>query len=505
MFNQIRSLRNKSTPSNQACVKNTDGAVISEPSIIMNRWREYGASLFESPDGETPLTKMNRAFDDDMEPPPLMDEVMYAVKKLKDGKSPGLDEIPAELIKSTGQHGIKALHQLCTCIWIKCDWPNDWKAQEFVMLFKSGDRKQCSNYRTIALISHTSKVLLMIIILRLKAKLDQELPEEQAAYRKGRGTVDMLVCLQILMEKIIAIGQKAFIMFIDYSKAFDSVSHIKLFSAMIEMGFPAHLVALLQSLYVNQKARIRWNGENTDEFNLGKGVRQGCIASPHMFVSYTEKVMRDADVNQYGIKVGGTPISNLRYADDTALFETSEEDIERLTSAVNDAGRKLNLKLNVKKTKLLTTGDEQPVHNISIDGEDVEQVSRFKYLGSVKTTSASCTADIRARIGMAKGRMIELQDLWNDRNLTTNLKTKIVKALVWSVLLYGLEGWTLIKADENRIMAAEMWIWRRMLRVNWKEKRTNISILKELGVKRQLLGELIKRELSYFWHIKAIT
>ena len=106
----------------------------------------------------------------------------------------------------------------------------------------------------------------MIIILRLKAKLDQELPEEQAAYRKGRGTVDMLVCLQILMEKIIALGQKAFIMFIDYSKAFDSVSHIKLFSAMIEMGFPAHLVALLQSLYVNQKAKIRWNGENTDEF-----------------------------------------------------------------------------------------------------------------------------------------------------------------------------------------------------------------------------------------------
>ena len=303
------------------------------------------------------------------------------------------------------------------------------------------------------------------------------------------------------MEKIIAIGQKAFIMFIDYSKAFDSVSHIKLFSAMIEMGFPAHLVALLQSLYVNQKAKIRWNGENTDEFNLGKGVRQGCIASPHMFVSYTEKVMRDADVNQYGIKVGGTPISNLRYADDTALFETSEEDIERLTSAVNDAGRKLNLKLNVKKTKLLTTGEEQPVHNISIDGEDVEQVSRFKYLGSEKTTSASCTADIRARIGMAKGRMIELQDLWNDRNLTTNLKTKIVKALVWSVLLYGLEGWTLIKADENRIMAAEMWIWRRMLRVNWKEKRTNISILKELGVKRQLLGELIKRKLAYFGHI----
>ena len=117
----------------------------------------------------------------------------------------------------------------------------------------------------------------MIIILRLKAKLDQELPEEQAAYRKGRGTVDMLVCLQILMEKIIAIGQKAFIMFIDYSKAFDSVSHIKLFSAMIEMGFPAHLVALLQSLYVNQKARIRWNGEKQMNSTLVKVLGRGTL------------------------------------------------------------------------------------------------------------------------------------------------------------------------------------------------------------------------------------
>ena len=130
--------------------------------------------------------------------------------------------------------------------------------QEFVVLFKAGDRKQCSNYRTIALISHTSKILLLIIVNRLKRKLEFEQPEEQAAYRKGRGTRDMLVCLQVLIEKIIAIDGKVFIMFIDYSKTFDSVSHCKLFEAFLEMGFPKHLVTLLKSLYVNQRAIIRW-------------------------------------------------------------------------------------------------------------------------------------------------------------------------------------------------------------------------------------------------------
>ena len=119
----------------------------------------------------------------------------------------------------------------------------------------------------------------------------------------------------------------------------------------------------------------------------------------------------------------------------------------------------------------------------------------------MKTSTANCTADIKARTGMAKGRMIDLQDLWTDHNLPTELKMKIVKTLVWSVLLYGLEGWTMTKADENRVLAAEMWFWRRMLSIHWEEKRTNRSILEELGVKRQLLGELVKRKLTYFGHI----
>ena len=97
--------------------------------------------------------------------------------------------------------------------------------------------------------------------------------------------------------------------------------------------------------------------------------------------------------------------------------------------------------------------------------------------------------------------MIELQDIWNDRNLSKDLKVKLVKALVWSALIYDAEAWTLFKSDENRIMAAEMWIWRRMLGVSWKEKRTNASILSELDVKKELLGKIMTLKLAYFGHI----
>ena len=223
MFDTIKAVKNNNLRyTQQACIKDKDGSVLNQKESIMERWKEYGAELFERPDGELPMTE-NRLPPNEQEPPPLLSEVENAMKKLSSGKSPGLDGIPAEMVKATGPYGVKMLHRLCLSIWETCHWPEDWKIQEFVVLFKSGDPKLCSNYRTIALISHTSKILLLIIVDRLKRKLESEQPEEQAAYRKGRGTRDMLVCLQVLIEKVIAMNQQAFIMFIDYSKAFDSV------------------------------------------------------------------------------------------------------------------------------------------------------------------------------------------------------------------------------------------------------------------------------------------
>ena len=139
------------------------------------------------------------------------------------------------------------------------------------MLHKSGDVKDCNNYRTIALISHASKILLIIILNRIKQKVEFELSDCQAGYRSNRGTVDMLFILQILIEKIRGTSDEAFITFIDYSKAFDSVSHQHLFNIMVDMGFPKHLISLIASLYDDQKATIRWNGEHCTFININKG------------------------------------------------------------------------------------------------------------------------------------------------------------------------------------------------------------------------------------------
>ena len=130
-----------------------------------------------------------------------------------------------------------------------------------------------------------------------------------------------------------------------------------MFEIITEMGFPKHLVALLEALYNEQSAVIRWNGRHSSAFKIERGVRQGCIISPHLFNLYTESVIREAGIEEMGIQIGGKLVSNLRYADDTALCANSQEEAERLIGKLNIIGKSRLLKLNVKKTKLLVKLD----------------------------------------------------------------------------------------------------------------------------------------------------
>ena len=129
----------------------------------------------------------------------------------------------------------------------------------------------------------------------------------------GRGTADMLCCIQNVIEKTLQMSERTIIVFIDYSKAFDSVSHIQMFDILNDMGFPRHIVALIQALYEKQSAIVRWNGAHTKPFFIEKGVRQGCILSPLLFCAYTEQTMREAEITESGAVIGGRSMSNLRY------------------------------------------------------------------------------------------------------------------------------------------------------------------------------------------------
>ena len=174
--------------------------------------------------------------------------------------------------------------------------------------------------------------------------------------------------------------KKIYFCFIDYAEAFDCVDHNKWWKILKEMGIPDHLTSLLRNLYAGQEATVRTGHGTTDWFQIGKGVRQGCILSPSLFNFYAEYIMRNVGLKeaQAGIKISGRNISNFRYADDTTLMAESEEELKSLLMKVKVESEKVGLKLNIQKTKITAPG---PTTSWEIDGETVETVSDFIFGG----------------------------------------------------------------------------------------------------------------------------
>ena len=186
---------------------------------------------------------------------------------------------PVELFQILKDDAVNMLHSLRQQIWKTQQWPQDWKRSVFIPIPKKGNAKECSNYHTIALISHASKVMLKILQARLQQYVNRELPDVQAGFRKGRGTRDQIANIHWIIKKAREF-HKNYFCFIDYAKAFDCVDHNKLWKILKEMVIPDHLTCLLRNLYAGQEATVRTGHGTTDWFQIGKGGRQGCILSP---------------------------------------------------------------------------------------------------------------------------------------------------------------------------------------------------------------------------------
>ena len=199
-----------------------------------------------------------------------------------------------------------------------------------------------------------------------------------------------------------------------------------------------------------------------------------------------------------GIKIAGRNINNLRYADDTTLMAESEEELKSLVMKVKVESEKVGLKLNIQKMKIMASG---PITSWQIDGETVETVSEFILGGSKITADGNCSHEIKRRLLLGRKVMTNLDSILKSRDVTLPTKIYLVKAMVFSVVRYGCEGWTVKKAEHRRIDAFKMWCWRRLLRFPWTASRSNQSILKEISPGISLEGMMLKLKLQYFGHL----
>ena len=228
-----------------------------------------------------------------LEPDILECEVKWAIGSITKNKASRGYGISAELLQIIKDDSVKVLHSICQQIWKTQQWPQDWKRSVFTPIPKRGNAKKCSKYHTIALISHTSKVILKILQARLQQYVNRELPDIQAGFRKGRRTRDQIANIRWIIKKARELQKNIYFCLIDYAKAFDCVDHNKLWKILKEMGIPDHLTCLLRNLYAGQEATVRTGHGTTDWFQIVKGVRQGCILSLCSFNLYAEYIMRN--------------------------------------------------------------------------------------------------------------------------------------------------------------------------------------------------------------------
>ena len=249
-----------------------------------------------------------------------------------------------------------------------------------------------------------------------------------------------------IIEKARQFQKNIYFCLIDYAKAFDCVDHNKLWKILKEMGIPDHLTCLLRNLYAGQEARVRSTHGKTDWFQIGKGVRKCCILSPSLFNLYAEYIRRNAGLEeaQAGIKISGRNINNLRCADYTTLMAESEEKLKSLLMKVKEESEKVGLKLNIQKTKIMASG---PITSWEIDRETVETVSDFILGGFKITADGDCSHEIKRGLLLGRKVMTNLDSILKSRDMPLPTKVRLIKAMVFPVVMYGCESWTVKKAE----------------------------------------------------------
>ena len=249
LFKKIRDTKG-TVRAKMGLIEDRNGMDLTEAEDIKKRWQEYTEELYKrnlhDPDNQDGVITH-------LEPDILECEVKWALGITTTNKARGLDGIPVELFQILKDDAVKVLHSICQQLWKTQQWSQDWKRSLFILIPKKGNAKECSDYHTIALISHASKIMLKILQARLQQYINYEIPAVQAQFRKGRGTRDKIANICWIIEKGREFQKNIYFCFIDYAKAFDCVDHNELWKILQEIGIPDHLICFLRNLYAGQE------------------------------------------------------------------------------------------------------------------------------------------------------------------------------------------------------------------------------------------------------------
>ena len=256
-----------------------------------------------------------------------IDEIKLALRKTKNNKAPGEDNVVADTIKIGGPRLLEKITVLFNLCIYNSTIPDKWHNAIVILLHKKGDIVELENYRPISLLSHLYKLFTKIITARLEKKLDFYQPPEQAGFRAKFGTNDHLQSIKTVIEKSIEYNRPLVLAFVDFQKAFDTVEPKAVLSALQECRVDYRYTKLIYNIYKNAKVTVKLH-ENTKCIQIGRGVRQGDTISPKLFITVLEYAFKKLNWENKGLNIDGRNLTNLRFADDIVLLADNLKDIK---------------------------------------------------------------------------------------------------------------------------------------------------------------------------------
>jgi len=489
-------------------VKDKQGKLLTTESEQEARWAEHFQEILNrpSPDETADIPEASEDLDIDTDPP-HKEEIVAAIKTLRNGKSPGQDNLDAEFFKADHKLAANILQPLFSAIWEGEMVPDDWTKGVIVKIPKKGVLNDCNNWRGITLLSVPSKILAKIIIRRMSDAVDNTLRKEQAGFRKDRGCADQIFALRNIIEQCTEWQRQLYVNFVDFEKAFDSIHRDSLWRILRHYGIPSKLVHLIKSFYQNFRCTV---GHRDTSFVVKTGVRQGCVMSAVLFNLVIDWVMRRTTEDaSRGIR--WTPFSaldDLDFADDLALLSHTHQHIQDKTDRLHTYGQQVGLRISTRKTEMMTLNVNTPAP-IKVNGTDLHQTDSFTYLGSVIRPEGGTKEDIRSRLGKARSVFRNMNNVWRSTQYGTNTKLKLYQSCVLSVLLYGSECWRMTKADLAKLCSFHTTCLRRILRIFWPQKTSNEELLERC--RQEDMNTIItKRRWRWIGHVlrrepKSIT
>ena len=506
-YDAIKELYGPSARGGAPLLSQDGRKLLTNQAEILGRWQQHFNELLNRPSHVD-----QRSIDQLPQKPviqhlanePTEQEIRKAINLLSNGKSPGEDGIPAEIFKHGGEVLITRLHSLYCHIWRDEEVPQQLKDALIVTIFKrKGSRSECGNHRGISLLSSCSKILTKILQIRLvNSILDENVSESQCGFRGYRGTTDMVFSARQLQEKCIEQNIGLYAVFVDLTKAFDTVSRVALWQILLKIGCPQKFVRVLQQLHDGMQARVCADGKFSEAFDISNGVKQGCVVAPILFVLFFATMLKEAlKTNDNGVHIkfrtdGG--IFNLRrlraktktidllvrdllFADDCGLFSHTEEGLQSLMNAFAVASSNFSLTISTKKTEVMYQPPPGVTHHsptILVNGEELKTTKTFPYLGSILSDDGQLDHEIVSRISKASSSFGSLRErVWNSHDIKLATKIAVYRAVVVSTLLYGAQTWTVYSRHVRQLEAFQQRCLRNILKTNWEEKVSNIEIL----------------------------